>query len=571
MIKYCFALLFFALLAAEEEDLIAKRIYNHLCVEDFQSACQESKLASIKYPHSIPLLKASIKALAASGDEKEMYNYWKKYSEIVPDPFSDRELLEDMGWCIINKGSKSPSPLVRLIAVVGAYFGQDAKGVRIIQRSLHDYDANVRSVALQVSAGLKDDRIKNEVLNLFETEQLWHVKLGCVKAIGKMQIEEAVPQLMKFLETATSYEMRMAAIMAIAEIEENVTREQIKNLISSSKANLKMLACQFVLAFDKIEDIDLLIPLLKDSNAEVRASAIYTVGLLHPSKIGEEEVVALTSSLLEDKNEIVSLLTAWTIIQYDQKLGQKYFSQWLNDKDKNTRIFAATLLRFSGKYAFPLLTEVFNNTKDPFVKANLAMGLIYERNSVDAAFFLKHFMIHHKERLMWKELFHFKSITHSIIPHNAGLPSLPEATDQLLRLEIFNLLAIMKAPFAQELIERYLSERNWGVVAAASSLLLTEGDENSVKLVEDLLEENNPKIKIQAALILSLWGEGEKASKTLMEAYDHSDRNMKEKILEALGHLHCKEVLPFLCDKLSENHPTLRIIAAAALLKSLYN
>lgn len=571
MKKYLFGLFLFSPLLAEEDISIAKRVYNHICVEDYQAACMESKAGIIQYPNSIPLLKAYLSALAASGEEREMVECWKNYSSLVPDPYSDRELLEKMGWSIINKGSKSPSPLVRLLSVVGAYFGQDAKGVRIIQRSLHDYDANVRNVALQVSAMLRDDRIKNEVLSLFETEQIWHVKLTSIKTIGKMQIREAIPSLIKFLETSTSYDMKMAAITAIAEIEENATRDQIKKLVESSKNSFKMLACQFVLEFDKTGDLDLLLPLLKDSNAEVRASAIYAIGLLHPQKIDEQEVIPLISSMLEDNNEIVAILAAWTAIQYEPNLGQKYLSRWLHDKNKNTRILAATALRYSGKYALPLMTEAFNTTKDPFVKANLAMGLVYERNSVDASFYLKHFILSHHERLMWKELFHFKSLAEGNLSHTAGLPSLPEATDQLVRLEVFNLLAIMKTPFAQELIEKYLSERNWGITAAASSLLLMEGDENAVALVEALLEDKNPKIKIQAALILSLWGAGEKASKTLMDSYPNADRNLKERILESLGHLHCKDTLPFLCDKLSENHPTLRIIAAAALLKSLYN
>ena len=74
---------------------------------------------------------------------------------------------------------------------------------------------------------------------------------------------------------------------------------------------------------------------------------------------------------------------------------------------------------------------------------------------------------------------------------------------QLLRLELLNLLVILKYPGAPQAIKDYLSERAWEISATAVTLLLTEGDESAVDIVKELLLDSNPRIRLQAALIIS--------------------------------------------------------------------
>ncbi|MEC7838435.1 MAG: HEAT repeat domain-containing protein [Chlamydiota bacterium] len=558
---------------ADQAKELAKRVRAHVLIEDYRSACLEGRRAIKKYPQSKELIESYIYATAKAGDEQEMFQAWKYYCGLCEEPHKNREVLEVMGWSIIDKGSKSASPLVRIMALLGAYFGQDARGVRIIHRSLRDYDAMVRDVALQVSSSLRDDRLKKEVLDILRSEQSWPVRMSAIRTIGKMKVKEALPDLMRMLEGPRSvYEVRMAALQAIAEIEDDVSREKLVMLASSPKIGFRQLACQLCVAFQRESDIDVVIPLIKDSNSDVRAAALYAIGMIRPLDYNGKPISDLITPALTDTNEVVAITASWLMTLYDRDQGYRNFSKWLRNPNKNTRIFASSALKATGHYGQPFLYEAFSSAKDPYVRMNLALALITQRSHVEeASDALHHHVINADERLMWRELLHFKAIAPSTIKHNPSVPHLPEATDQMVRLEVFNALAIVKDAQALEAIRKFLEERNWGITAAASAMLLMEGDDNSIALVEQLLEDPNPKIRIQSALMLALWGEGEKAAAVLQESYAEADRNLKERILEGLGQIRTKETIPFLTDKLGEQHPTLRIIAAAALLKAMYN
>src|SRR6202030_1561458 len=120
--------------------------------------------------------------------------------------------------------------------------------------------------------------------------------------------------------------------------------------------------------------------------------------------------------------------------------------------------------------------------------------------------------------------------------------------DQLARLEILNMLSILKFKEAEEGIKQFLKEHNWGISAMASLLLLSEADESAIELVEKLLKDPNEKIRIQAALVLSLWDSGSEALAILEESYKSADREMKEYILEAIGRIGSSTSIPFLLE-----------------------
>ena len=112
-------------------------------------------------------------------------------------------------------------------------------------------------------------------------------------------------------------------------------------------------------------------------------------------------------------------------------------------------------------------------------------------------------------------------------------------------------------------------EEKWGVSAAAAATLLEEGDEEAFSLVRSLLTEEDQKIRIQAALILGLFGSDPAAIKVLQEAYPTANRELKVHILEALGHIGDPQSVPFLVEILKEPFQMMRVVAASALIQSL--
>lgn len=140
-----------------------------------------------------------------------------------------------------------------------------------------------------------------------------------------------------------------------------------------------------------------------------------------------------------------------------------------------------------------------------------------------------------------------------------------------MRLELINALAIEEDPQALEAVKALLKERSWGVTGVASSLLLTEGDPEAADLIKELLKDPSDKVKLQAALVLGIWGRSPDALSTLEQLYPRSSREQKEHILEALGSIGDSRSLPFLVERMNEHQQVLRMIAASSVLRTLYH
>jgi HEAT repeat protein len=296
------------------------------------------------------------------------------------------------------------------------------------------------------------------------------------------------------------------------------------------------------------------------------------LGRLRITHIDDQPIVATLLQRLSDRDPKVAITAAWLLTINNAELGQKNFDPWLSHQDRDIRLLAASALASTGKYGVPLMRKAFQTTQDPYVRMNLAMGLITQRVDINKACdALYNGLMELHERWMWEEQSGFKVFAPSKVKYDDVIPNNPETVNQLTRLEVLNTLAIMKYPQVQEAVRQFLKEKIWGVTGMASAMLLTEGDESALDIVQQLLQDPDKKVRTQAALILAMWGRGEEAISVLKEAYKDADREMKERILESLGRVGSASTISFLTEKLQEPYQSLRIIAAAALLDCLYN
>lgn len=540
------------------------RVYAHMLIHDYKSACEEAKQVVRKYPESQTALEAYIQALAKYGDVKNMLAAWKQFVSKYPEKRNDRQLLECMAWGIIEKGAGSSSPIVRAVATLAAFLGNDAKGVSIVQTRLRDHNTFVRNVAVQVASDFRDAKLQAEILRLLRNEKNWEVRLGAIRAVGKMDIKQAKPELMSIIADGRARaDEKAAAIQSLVAMLETADRKEVMALAKSDRAGLRQLACQVVAYCDLNRDLDLITPLLRDYHPEVRASATLACGMFRTEHVKE---------MIRDPDPYVAMTAAWGSTIIDPNFGQKAFETLIDHPSRDIRLKAAAALVATGKYGASLIEKYFHQTKDPYIKMNLALGLINQRKETEhACYALFTGLLKEKERWMWDEDGFFRLLMPSKVNYRTVIPNYPEVVNQLTRLEILNVLAVMQDTNAQNAIRQFLKERSWGITGVASAMLLIEGDDAAIELVQGLLRDPNQKIRVQAALVLSLWGQDERAIATLEQAYDDADRNLKESILEGIGRVGADRSLPFLVDKLNESYPTLRLIAASSLLQCLYH
>ncbi len=246
-------------------------------------------------------------------------------------------------------------------------------------------------------------------------------------------------------------------------------------------------------------------------------------------------------------------------------------TKWLTHSQAHVRALAASAVATAGPYGITLAKKSLADTKDLFVRLNLALALAGQRIELETACSTLESSLKGEERWMLSENNLFNTIEKSSLSHKSSIPNYPEVIDQSTRLEVLNLLAILDSPGALEAMKNFLKERTWGVTGLAAERLLGEGDEKAIDLVRELLSDPDREIQIEAALVLATWGKDVSAIPTLLEVYPYADRQLKIKILESLGHIGDKKILPFLIERLKESSLLLRMIAASVLMQTLNN
>lgn len=559
-----------AFLISQDAEQLVRRVQAHLIIQDRASAKQEAEEAMKLYPKSCAIHEAYIQALAVNGEEKKMIQAWDAYVKLFPEKQSNRPLVEAMAWGVLDKASLSPSLMMRLMAILAGFFSQDVKGVAILHRGLKDSNATIRTIAIELASKQRDAKLKEEIKRLFKEESVWVVRKQVIQAAGKMKIKGLKSELEALVASeSTSLEEKKSAIQALLSLLENVQRNEMVRLAASNRTGLKLLACEAVARFRSYRDGDLLFNLAHDSHPEVCSKALQSIGFLRPQDLPSYPVKDLALYYADVSNPKIAISASWLLTLYDPEEGQKRLKVFLYSSSQEIQLLAAAAVASTGSYGAELALNELRVHPNLFVRLNLAVGLIGQRRAAEeAGAVIYQALQQDKSKWVQKQEGVFSLFVPRSLSSSEEDPTLtPEMENQLTRLDLLNLLAIIKHPSAGEGVKSFLSETKWGISSVAAALLLTEGDEASINIVQKLLEDSNPKIRLQAALILSLWSHEEKAIQILQDGYQQADKELKGRILEGLGRIGSIDSLPFLIEQLKEPSQTLRIIAAMALIQ----
>ena len=542
-------------------------IRNHLIIRDYETACTEAKHAFAKNPTE-PLLELTLEAFAKKGDERELWRVWNQYISQFPNLSQKRKLLESIAWGILNKGYGSASPLIRIQALIAAYFSQDAKGVALLLQGMDDSSALIRRVAIRLATGLRDAKLQDRVLIALKTDKNYDVRLAAIEAIGGMHIHSAKGELLQILgQSQATPEETEAAVAALLEMTESAERSDVERLMGHPRYGMRLLGCEVVKALESQRDIDLIVQLVDDPQPSVRASSLRTLGLLRAPSLKEK-----ARQRLRDKDPTVAILAAWGLTVAAPEEGQAAFQPWITHAEPKIRQLASAALSGTGKYGTAAQKQWVHSHNDPFVRMNLAIGLISQREGVEqASAELAKGLNFSQEKWELTEEAGFKVLRISQVTQDEGFDGSKEAENQLARLQVLNILAVTRYPGTFETVRNLLKQRSWGITGMAAALMLTEGDETALDIIQELVEDQDPSIRTQAALVLALWGRSDKAVAALEKSYTSSDREMREHILEGIGRVGSISSIPFLIERMQEPYQSLRLIAAAALLECLYH
>lgn len=549
----------------EEEGI--RRVQAHLLIEDSQSALTEAEGLAGLYPDSLEVNKTLVEALAANGLEEQALDLWNELTAKKPDLLYDRHLLEELAWGVLKKGTRSTQYGVRLASTIGAYLTRDTRAVPILLRMMRDSNAVIRSVAVQMSTAYRDAPLKDEITRLMRDERVWIVRLEVIKAAGMLKLKELTPVLQALVQSEkTTFEERQIAISSLLEIYDHISLPEFMTLARSNRAGLRHLACSIAAHFEMAEAKDEVIRLIQDNNPAVRIAALNAFGLVYK---GKEADIA---GALTDSDPAVAITASWAAYLIDSPRGEETMEKWLSDSLPENRRMAAAALAAVGGRGVKLSVKTMKESTDPYVKANIALGLLGQRIEVKVCCDLIYDFLENEKR-MWmmdkKPNPLFEILAPSQVRHNDQIPNNPEAQDQMTRLNLVSLLALVEDPRALPALKTFLQRKTWGVSGVAAATLLHEGDDTALEVVKQLLNDSDANVRLQACLVLAMFGKDESVLRDLQGAYSGSDHERKLHILEALGRIGNAQSYSFLVGVLREPFPILRVAAAAALIQSV--
>ncbi|NGX50586.1 MAG: hypothetical protein K1060chlam2_00434 [Chlamydiae bacterium] len=564
-------LLLFAPLFSGEEATI-KRVHSHLLIKDYSSAERECKEALALYPESDALKKVYIKALAKEGKDEEALSYWRESG--LGDRAEDHELIETLAWGILTRSENSSQFVVSIASLMSAFYTDDVRAVRMLLDQLSSTNAIIRAMAAQLSPHYRDADLIEELKRLLKEERSWFVRLEVIQALGTMEVKDIKETLTKIIcRSRSTAEEKAAAIASLVTIYEEIDDEEFSSLALSKRAGLRHLACQIVSHLDLKEQRSAIVKLLSDPTSDVRIAALNTLNFLGIKDLDPaylSKIIDLTS----DAHPPVALTASWIVARLAPQTALQVLRKHVYSSDDQSRRLAAYILGRTGSVGYQLTREVMRVSPDPYVKANLALGMIGQGGDLTyAGDVLYTFLMLRQGKVMWDSSANslFQVLSPSRICHIPNVPQYPTMVDQLTRLEILGRLAILSHPLAEEAIKSFLTHHALGVTFTASTTLLEEGGEEAIDILRALLEEEDQNVRIQAALVLALAGGETEAVEVLQDAYSRMDRDMKVNILGALGHIGDPASIPFLLNLLEEPYQILKVVAASALIQCVYH
>lgn len=555
----------------EEEGM--RRIQAHLLIDDSSAALEEAHKLFQHYPDSMPVGKMFVEALAANGLEEPALDLWNALTVKEPALLYDRHLLEELSWGVLKKGLQSTQYGVRLAALIGAYLTHDIRAVPILQKMMRDSNAVVRCVAVQMASSYQDAPLKEEIARMVSEEKVWIVRLEVMKAVGRLRMKELAPKLQALVQSEkTTYEERQVAISSLVEIYDRISLEELQTLARSNRAGLRHLACSLAAHFRLEQAQGEIIRLIQDTNPHVRIAALNAFGLFYRDRLSGEEAKSLLASSLKDADPSVAITASWAALLVDPLFGEPHLEKWLQDSLSENRRLAAAALAACGNRSLALAKTTLQKSSDIYVKANIALGLLGQRTEVkECCDLIYDFLQNEKRMWMWDNRANplFQVLAPSQVRHIDQIPNYPEAIDQMTRLNLVSLLALVEDSRALEALKQFLQRKSWGLTGVAAATLLQEGDDTALEVVRQLLTEKDADVRLQACLVLAMVGRDETVLRELQGFYAGAEHEKKLHILEAMGRVGNTESYSFLVGVFKEPFPILRVAAAAALIQSL--
>lgn len=571
-----------AFLSSEEFDPVHEKIfrekisYNLLIRNDAEAINQSSEAIQI-FPYSKNLRKLYLESLSSIGAEKKLLRAWQQYSRDFPNDKFEDGVLEVIAKGVLHNAELSDMYASKHYRYACADAFTDSSSVESLKEAFQDSNFVVREMALNAALVHGDETLCDDILEMLKTEKVASVKRKGIEVLLRIKGADAKPLLEKMLNDKNlSYLDRVSFILTLLDGKEKVTREELKELTESEQMIERLIACYVYSYFSHKDDLDLLKPLLNDSNHDVRLQAITSLGHLRISQIGDEKLKDILLAQIEKGTTEIALLSSWACIMANDPLEDYPLRDFLYHSNPKIRLQAASLIGYSLPHTQAIAEEFFETHTDPFVRLNLSISMLVQRVKVKEASDQVFEFLQRHESAQFKSSFPYPMETvwpTSLLDEGekmvGGMPSALQS--EIVHFCMLNLLAILEDSRAQGLISSFLDTHHSNVALASIAQFIKAESSHILDLICSFFDHPDMNKRVQAAALVALLKKEEKALDVLYNAYPKSDRQIKEMIILIVGQIGSKDSIPFLMDAIYEPSQTLRVVASSSLMRCLRN
>lgn len=584
MMKYLLSIIIFATVLnpvfGKEpglEDPVAKlceRVNFFLEIRDYKRAGSLAEEVLEQFPDSILAYKTCMKSYALQGKGDIAIDTWKVFSQKFSSIQYDEEVLENLAWAIIHMGYESEHFPVRMISLVAGGLTRDIPGLKMTCESLQDPHYFIQGTALKLASLFPDQMIKEGVLSLLQYEKNSLIRLEAIQLTKTLHIKESEPILYQLLSNNfLTYEEKIAATEALLSFNKEKGSQHIDYLINQNRSGLRILASKMIANNPQKNNLDYLYQLFEDKQKDVLIHAIYTAGVLRLDENKTQELCAHLEALHQNTSSEIAALTAWALCRHGKYQYMDILESTILGEEIALRRQISSALPTLGKQASNSLLSCMQQSEDPYVRLNLALGLIQHQCYLsEACLEIEGFLTNNQDKVMFddREGF-FERIVPSNKLYDPMISNYPELVNSWVRLHLIRILCELSYSKAFELLEQFFSENELELSNLALFTLIKEKGQQSFVQMREFLYHRNPKLRYQAALVLAFMSKDREAIKVLESLYFNLSYPEKLQVLEALAYIGDKKSLPFLLKVMDEPFQTLKIMGACALIRSLNN
>lgn len=548
-----------AAFAAEPDHV--QRIEARITIGDHRGAETAAETALDAYPDSFPVVQSVLKVRALKGSIKDLVNHFNVMKSSFPEQSLDPDLIETLCWGIVNKSSHSLSLPTQAAALFAVSQTRDARALPLLLRGLDSPNVVIRSLATHLSTGWPDQIVKERLLKLFKHDTSYPVRQLACATLGRLKADIAVPALESVLsDEAVSREEHGSALIALANIYEEVEGDKLRCLASHPSRGMRRLAAHLIGHFERHDALFILQKLLSDSSEEVVGEAIRAMAFMRAPNLSAYRQLA------QHPSPRISLSAIWAIC-VEQEDHANLLDRHLNSTDPEILYPTLTLLTQANPEA-GLRFAV--QSHDPFAKVNIALTLIQKGVHLEKGCEMVHSFIKNLDtRIMEKMVGPFSVLVKGSARHTPHIPRYPDQQSLMTQLRLLAKLAILGYPNASQAIEQFIEDRSEMIGGMAAIILLQEGKESILSELKNGLKDVKPNQRVQNALILALMRHDKDITKVLEEEYSSASPALREKILVGIGQVANKASIPFLLDVITSRGEELPLLAAIALLHIL--